>query len=203
MFTGETYWKDTATGIQFRRIVHAMSWPFDTLPGCVCVLGEVLAEDPKYHAHKVILLHDEEQKNVNELLRHAHAVGADTGIMDVVGRRDVPEMRLMEIFNRDMSARRERQLRMMTPPEADERERFRFWLRLLERRTVEEKTMIFGDSQCVRARLMSTPKSNYDRIPEEFPTIAAVLYALAEIDLHQKLPTWKHSSAPVDALAGY
>lgn len=201
--TGEKYWKDTAAGIMYRRIVNALAWPFDTMPGAICVLGEVRSMDPHTHTHRVNMLHDEEINGVDELLRVAHGISFDTGVFDWVARRDVSETRIVDQFNRVQSAHRMPQLRLSHPQEGDERERFRFWIRLLERRTMDDKTLTLGDSACIRNRLMALPHESYAKEPEEFPAVAALLFALAEIDLRQPLPPMKFSRTAIDPLAGY
>lgn len=202
-FTKERYWKDTRTGVSYRRIVGGLCWPFDTSPGAFCVLGEVRSVDPHTYTHRVVLLHDEEVSGVDELLRRVHSSSVDTGVFDWIARRDVSEVRLVDQFNRMQSATRQPQLRLVHPQEGDDRDRFRFWIRLLERRTMDEKTMTFGESACVRDRLMSLPPGAYDKEPEEFPAVAAMLFALAEIDLHQPINIGEKLPSSVDTLAGY
>lgn len=202
-FTKDRYWKDPRTGIDFRRIVGGFCWPFDTSPGAFCVLGEVRSVDQHTYTHRVVLLHDEEVSGVDELLRRVHSSSVDTGVFDWIARRDVSEVRLVDQFNRMQSATRQPQLRLVHPQEGDDRDRFRFWIRLLERRTMDEKTMTFGESACVRDRLMSLPPGAYDKEPEEFPAVAAMLFALAEIDLHQPINIGEKLPSSVDTLAGY
>ena len=202
-FTGEKYWKDPVAGIQFRRIVIGLAWPFDTLPGAVVVLGEVRSMDPHTHTHKVQLLHDRETNGIDELIRCVWGVATDCGVFDMVSRRDVPEIRFVDAHNRQLAARRSPQIRIIHPQEGDDRERFRFWVRLLERRTLDDKTMIFGASECVRNRLLSLTTPDYAKEPEEFPAVSAFLFALAEIDLHQPIRIGKFSQSIVDTLAGY
>lgn len=202
-FTKERYWKDTRTGVSYRRIVGGFSWPFDTLPGAFCVLGEVRSVDPHTYTHRVALLHDEEVTGVDELLRRVHSASVDTGVFDWIARRDVSEVRLVDQFNRLQSSQRQRQIRLVHPQEGDDRDRFRFWVRLLERRTMDDKTMTFGESACVRDRLMALPPEAYAKEPEEFPAVAALLFALAEIDLRQTINIGEKLPSSVDTLAGY
>lgn len=202
-FTKDRYWKYPRTGIDFRRIVGGFCWPFGTSPGAFCVLGEVRSVDQHTYTHRVVLLHDEEVSGVDELLRRVHSASVDTGIFDWIARRDVSEVRLVDQFNRLQSSQRQRQIRLVHPQEGDDRDRFRFWIRLLERRTMDEKTMTFGESACVRDRLMSLPPGAYDKEPEEFPAVAAMLFALAEIDLHQPINIGEKLPSSVDTLAGY
>ena len=168
-FTKERYWKDTSTGVFYRRIVGGFCWPFDTSPGAFCVLGEVRSVDQHTYTHRVVLLHDEEVSGVDELLRRVHSASVDTGVFDWIARRDVSEVRFVDQFNRLQSAQRQRQIRLVHPQEGDDRDRFRFWIRLLERRTMDDKTMTFGESACVRSGLRSPGSPCRRRTPAPPP----------------------------------
>jgi hypothetical protein len=62
--------RDTETGLEYRRILGGMAWP-DTQPGFVVIAGEDFESDKKTGEHQIRIIAEYEGLNPSDLIRRA------------------------------------------------------------------------------------------------------------------------------------
>ena len=62
-------YRDTETGLEFRRILGGMAWPDNTQPGFVVVAGESFERDKRLGGHKIRIIAEHEELNPSALIR--------------------------------------------------------------------------------------------------------------------------------------
>lgn len=183
--TGEQYIRNEDTGVMYRRLVGGLAWPFDTRQGAIVALAESRNPDFQTQRHNVYLLDEFQSDDITGLLRRAHRLQVDHGVKDWITPRDSHFMELLHEFNDEQDALRRPTMYAYSPPQWDRQECLRFYMRLMERRVAREKTLHFGAASMIRDQCvaLATSSDEHHKRLEEFPGPAALLYALAELDL--------------------
>ena len=184
-FNGRRYYEDQRTGVKYRRLVGGIAWPFGSDDGACVVLVESYSPDFETQRQKVFRLEEFVSPDINTMLKWVHACQTDIYVVDWITPRESLYMELLHQYNDDLARLRRPTISAYSPPQWDRQESLRYYLRLLERRVRTEKTIHFGDVSIIRDQCVALAKStdNHYRRLEEFPGPAALLYALAEIDL--------------------
>lgn len=187
---GHVAWfEDKDSGREYRRIVGGVAWPYGQIPGALVVLGEEREALPgDKQVHEVRVLAAVEESALQDLAPRAaklrDGVHAHLWVLDLSG----PHVAHWDAYDRELQAIRKPRLRTTTLPGVIKREadRFRFYDSLLNERTATAKTIHFGaDSPVVRQYGMVTDQHIQAGNMDEWPLVAACLFALAEIDLNQ------------------
>ena len=210
--TGETYFRESRTGRQFRRVAGGFAWPFAVQAGCLIILGEErrppCAVGARRHVH---VLAEYRDRDVAALMDMTARLQEDWACRVWVTPCDDPRIMLLDDYN-DTLRRERRRLIRITEPQAWRGEGARlipFYLGILQQRVVSEKTLHFGTyvgTGCT-ARDEARGLNHEDATARvsEYPGAAALFFALAEIDVNQ-MPEWggrgKHGGA-ADPVGGY
>ena len=203
--TGDAYIRNEENGVMYRRLVGGLAWPFDVAGGAMVLLAE--SRNPDFHTqrHNVYVLDEFQSDDITGLLRRMHRLQLDHGVRDWITPRASYYMEFMHAFNDEQEAMRQQILYAYSPPQWDRQECLRFYMRLLERRIGKEKTLHFGNAHKTRDQCVALAQSadvHHKRL-EEFPGPAAMLYALAEVDLRPPTITLRGEREAGDQVAGY
>lgn len=205
--TQDHYFKDMLSERTFRRIVGGLAFPFDHKPGHAVVLGEIMRQDPEHHTHHVFVLGEAGAADYQELLGKVAMLQDRTLCKEWMTPMDNNNVLLVDDFNEGKRYRhRKAPIDLCSPPQYDRTDRgemFRFYDRLVSTRTMGRKTLHFGGSEAGQHYQTIQP-ADLKRHPEEWPPVAAFLYALAELDLSadpgRKLDT---TARVADSLGGW
>lgn len=206
--TQDHYFKDRLSERTFGRIVGGLAFPFDSKPGHAVVLGEIMRKDPEQHVHHVVVLGECSARDYQELLGKVAMLQDRTLCKEWMTPMDNNNVLLVDDYNEEFRYRhRKAPIDLCTPPQydrADRGEMFRFYSRLVTKRTMGRKTLHFGEGCEVAKHYQTLQPADLKRHPEEWPPVAAFLYALAELDLSGESTRKIESSASTaDPLGGY
>ncbi|OEU70162.1 MAG: hypothetical protein BA863_00950 [Desulfovibrio sp. S3730MH75] len=185
--TKVTYFKDMQTKREFKRIVGGLAWPYGNSKGHAVVLGEIRRKDPEQHCHHVFILGETGAEDFQELLSRVAMLQDRTFCKEWITPMDNNNVLLVDDFNEEQRyLLRKAPVELNSPPHYDGSEKkdiFRFYDRLVSKRTSNRKTLHFGDSDVAKHYSTIQP-ADLKRQPEEFPVVGSFLYALAELDLN-------------------
>ena len=186
-FTSEVYFKDQITTREYRRFVGGIAPPFGRHSGHAVVLGEIRRKDPEQNQHHIFILGETAADDFQELLSRVAMLQERTLCRVWMTPMDNSNILLIDDFNEIFRYRlRKAPVEPSSPPQYDRSERreiFRFYDRLVAKRTRNRKTLHFGDSEVAKHYATIQPE-DLKRHPEEFPVVGSFLYALAELDLN-------------------
>ncbi|BDQ36311.1 hypothetical protein SYK_06710 [Pseudodesulfovibrio nedwellii] len=205
--TQEHYYKDRLTERTFQRIVGGLAFPFNSSSGHAVVLGEILRKDPEMHQHHVFVLGETKSDDFQELLSRVAMLQDRTLCKEWMTPMDNNNVLLVDDYNEEHRYRmRKAPVELNSPPMYDRSEKsevFRFYDRLVAKRTTKRKTLHFGDCE-VAGHYQTLQPADLKRHPEEFPPVAAFLYALAELDLGTMGNRYQGQTAKVaDTIGGW
>ena len=180
-------WRDVKTGTCFRRLVGGLAWPAtyraDPRPGALIALAEHRSALPGQNARRVEIVAEFCDPDPVELLRRASLWGETLHCRAWTTPVNVPELALLHEYNGERHRYRLPALDLCNPPSVNGHRDFAAYDRLAERRTQGVKTLVFGEGSMVAREYKSRGRADALRRMEEFPLIAAFLWALASIDL--------------------
>ncbi len=213
LISGEEYWKEVATGRQFRRMTGALVWPEfcrDNLaPGALVVLGETRArENVLGGRHLVFLLEEARASDVNRLVDMLARAQDDWKVRRWATPLSDSRVCLLDDYNDELRSMNRRQIRFGDPLGwAGKGEGLLpYYHALVQRRTMGEKTLFLGKESSGAAEIGKLRPEDASRKPTDFPGAAAVMFALAEIDA-APMPEWGErptfEGGPADLLGGY
>ncbi|WP_156900647.1 hypothetical protein [Maridesulfovibrio bastinii] len=180
--SGKRILKDVETGRNYRRVSGGVAWPYDIKPGAVAVLAEDIkpVRGTDHHRVEVVaeFLHEDHETLCREManLQDMLQVEVWRTPLNHAGTR------LVQMFNERRQRLRLPCLDLVSPPAMNGSRTFRDYDRLVDRRTRNIKTLHFGQSQAV-LEYNILGRDDLGHKLEEFPPVAAVLYALAGLDL--------------------
>lgn len=203
----ETYFKCLITGREYRRVVGGLAWPFESKSGYAVVLGETRVEDPEQHQHRVFVIGETEAEDFQELLSRVSMLQDRTLCKEWMTPMRNKGVLIVDDYNEEHRYRlRKRPIELATPPmfdDTEQRDLFRFYDRLLARRTNNRKTFHFGRSKVAHHCSAIQPGDLKHHI-EEYPPVAACLYALAEMDINSvDHKPYDDSAKIADSVAGW
>lgn len=205
--TQRHYYKDRLSSRSFGRIVGGLAFPFGGDAGYAVVLGEILRKDPEQHMHHIFVLGETSAHDHMELLGKVAMLQDRTLCREWVTPTDNNYVLLVDDYNEEHRYRHRRApIDLCSPPyydRGDKADIFRFYDRLVAKRTTGRKTLHFGGS-AVADRYAAITPDDIKRHPQEFPPVAAFLYALAELDLNQSSGAqWTSTGQPADSVGGW
>lgn len=78
-----------------------------------------------------------------------------------------------------------------------------FYLGILQQRIVGEKTLFFGTDCTAASETQRLGSEDVDRRMTDYPGAAALLWAVAEMDLNRRRGEAREHLGPADRLGGY
>lgn len=205
---GVPFWRDTE-GREFRRVAGGLAWPCDELPGWLVVLGEERLTRPEDGRRHIDVLHAWEAKQwgrvlaPRDLMDEARALHAGMPCPIWASPTKLPDATLTPLYNRELS-RRDHKLLLRTPPQYERRTAFLLYDRLLERRTGPENTFHTGEAgRALADEYAILRPADRVRPLDEFPAVAALLYALAWLELTAWGAGKAHKPYAAATTAGY
>ena len=214
-YTQEPYLLDTKTGHQYRRTVGAITWPSATAddgerPGCVIVLAESLTLPNVVGAERrdVWRLDEHESYDASELIETAQRFQADWLVR--TWATPMQDRRSYMLHDANDVLRKLRQPRMRYGDPIGWMGKgeglLPFYHALIQRRTLSEKSLHLGSPSGAADEVAALGPKDTMKPVAHFPSAAALMFALAEIDLH-KMPEWKDrggiKGAIADTVGGY
>ncbi len=204
--SGAVSLKDPVTGNIYRRVSGAVAWPHDIKPGVVTVLAEHKDVVPGTDQHRVDLVAEFRHEDHDTLCREMAAV--QESLLVDIWRTPLAHAgtRLVQLFNDQRQRLRLPCIDLASPPAMKGSRSFRDYDRLVDRRTRNIKTLFFGESQAV-LEYNTLNRDDLGRKLEEFPVVAAMLYALAGLDLEDgDMSAWQNNgrlSGNTHSVGGY
>lgn len=209
LITSEPYLRDSRTGLQFRRTVGALAWPYGDRPGCLLTLGELRnspnALGARRHLH---VLRELRSADTEELLDEAVRMRDEYLCPHMVTPADDPRMVLLDEYNDRRRRARQPVLRVQTPAAWRGRGEglLAYYNGLILRRGATEKSLVFGRDCSARDELARIGSEDMGRAMIEFPGACALCWAVEDMDT-QRVPEWgergKIDAGPADLLGGY
>ena len=210
IITGERYFRDLSSGVCFRRVVGALSWPVEDKPGALIVLGETRSTQNALGIgrHDVHVLEEQTHDDVSMLLAYMGHMADDWLVR--IWATPVTDKRtyMLDDLAADMRA-----IRRMAPRYADPQGwsgkgegLMPFYFALVQRRTQTEKTLFFGQVCRAADEIGKLQTEDMIRKPTDFPAAAALFFALAEVDVTPYRETrvrGEYLSGPADLVGGY
>ena len=210
--TREPYYR-TVDGRQWRRLVGAVTWPYDKArrPGCVIILGELRASPTVLGAerHDVYCLDEYLHDDVTEIVRMVSDMTDDWRIPSWATPLRDERHYLLDDANDNRRIMRLPKIRYADPPGymGKGEGQIPYFFSLIQRRTRSEKSLYLGsDRMCASETLALDESRDSNATVTAFPAFAALAFALAEIDLHP-LREWGMRSnihgGPANLVGGY
>lgn len=204
--TRETFFLENRTGRQFSRIVAALAWPHGMARGCVIVLGEIRGRPAVLNVHNhVHVLREYRSGDVADLVDMAVRLYEDWSASCVITPGDDRRVVFLDAANDDLRQERRRRIRM-TDPQAwngSGERMLPLYLGLLQQRIVGEKTLFFGPDCTAASETQRLGSEDVDRRMTDYPGAAALLWAVAEMDLNRRRGEAREHVGPADRLGGY
>lgn len=178
------FFRDVKTGQRYRRILGGICWPSVHAAGCAVVLTEGLFKDYEAEARIIRVIETKYDKNPNGLLDQIEAIQDNLCRLDWYGNTESTWRRLLPDKNAELHRNRKAQIRLFKPPAFDDTDKFGAYAQLLKFRVGGVKTFYFDESGTAMefSQILGDP-SQMDE--SRFPGAAAVLYALAAMDLRR------------------
>ena len=200
----------TESGIQLRRTTGALVWPYEEKPGSVVVLGETRSL-PNFLAqrrHDVHLLAEYKSLDVSLLCDKVEVWTRSWRIQNWATPVSDKRIYLLEDANDELRRLRQPKMRYGDPLgwHGKGEGLLQFYLSLVQRRTLSEKTLFLRDDSEAVAQIQSLSRDAVNHKPTEYPSAAALWFALAEIDLNPKAEWGDLKSLgirPADEVGGY
>lgn len=208
--TREPFFQECSTGMNFRRIVGALAWPFKEKAGCAVVLGETCSRQNILgtRRHDVHKLEEKQSLDPAELLDMTVIMAGQWMVKSWATPLCDRRSYLLEDVNEERRRMRRPALRYGDPLGFSGKGEglLLFYHSLVQRRTMSEKTLFLGHGACAD-EIAGLRYADESTSILEFPGPAALCFALAEIDV-DPLEEWgdkKDWSAfgPADDLGGY
>ncbi len=212
IITGERYFRDLSSGVCFRRVVGALAWPENDRPGALIVLGETRSAQNALGIgrHDVHVLEEQTHDDVSMLLAYMGRMTEDWLVR--VWATPVADKRtyMLDDLAADMRAIRRPAPRYADPQRWSGKGEglMPFYFALVQRRTLSEKTLFFGETShaAVEIGKLDDKKGDATRKPTDYPAAAALFFALAEVDVTPYRETREREeylSGPADLVGGY
>lgn len=178
------FFRDIQTGNRYRRIFGGIGWPSVNTEGCVVVLTEDLFKDYEAETRIIRVIETKYDKDPNGLLDQMEAIQDNLCRVDWYGNTESVWRRLLPDKNADLHRNRKAQIRLFKPPAFDESDKFGAYSQLLRLRVGGVKTFYFDESTTTMEfqQILGDAASMDETI---FPGAAAILYALAAMDLRR------------------
>jgi len=171
----------------YRRIVGGLAWP-GTAPGFALVLGEETRKDGSFEVHHLHVLAEAEGSTARKLLTRCREFQDQFGKLRFYGDNRHPLLKFLRVFNSELATIRQPTIDLMLPPEfdaGDEKEDYPvLYAELIKNRIAGQKTLHLGDESALPEHL-SALQSPETFKPEHNPALAALMFAVAEIDMRK------------------
>ena len=204
--TQETFFLENRTGRQFSRIVAALAWPHGIAQGCVIVLGEIRGRPAVLNVHNhVHVLNEYRSGDVADLVDMAVRLYEDWSASCVITPGDDRRVVFLDAANDDLRRERRRRIRITDPQvwNGSGERVLPFYLGILQQRIVGEKTLFFGTDCTAASETQRLGSEDVDRRMTYYPGAAALLWAVAEMDLNRRRGEAREHLGPADRLGGY
>lgn len=179
--SGKGFFRDIKTKARYRRIFGGLGWPSVSAPGCAVILAEDLFADHESGKRKLHIIETAYDKDHNVLLDKMSAIQESLCRVDWYGNPESSWVRLLPFLNKRLFGERRASVKLFKPPAFSEADRMSVYFQLFRLRTGGLKTLYLDGSPTANefAQILTDIKE------EEFPGVAAVLYALAAMDFRR------------------
>jgi hypothetical protein len=172
--------EDLKSGLIYRRIYCGFAWPFLTMPGFICVLGEDYTPDHElqFSPRHMRVLVEYESSNLEELHRRCCWIRDKFDLNQIIGIDDTP---LYKIWNQ--SSEPDTKIYFSAPYNLEKID-LNLISQLVRRHTERGyKTLHFGDQSRLPSYLseLTADKIKENEI-QEYPPIAALGFCLSQME---------------------
>lgn len=178
---GKTFkwFEDKESGNKYRRVVCGVAFPWGPKPGYIVVLGEDLNADHSLYQspHHIHLLAEFEHTEIEPLHRACLKYRDQLSVRSFYGNPEAPVYSVWQNLNK-----REATIYISEQHEGLD---INTVIQLVKRHTRDKKTLHFGSNSRLPGYLESVmPEESIKMDLDEFPAVAALGRALAEIELN-------------------
>lgn len=207
--SGERYFQDPVTGMNYQRTSGALTWPWKDTPGSLVTLGEALGGQnrlgtSRHDVHKLMELQsDDPAELVDALYNMTHDWHIRHWATPLTDKRS----HMLEDLNRELRSLRRQVIRYGDPQGWSGKGEglLVFYHSFVQRRTMSEKTLFIGPGRCAD-ELAALDFDDVQKSILETPGAAALCFALAELDFNRSLQVSRErfqDNGPADFLGGY
>jgi hypothetical protein len=172
---------ETTDGRQYGRIVGGLAWPQGGKPGYHVVIAENLGEDIRLKARLMTVIKEAETVDVAGLVRFCQDRQAECQVQDWYGNTEnKPMMAVFYQLTQDEPS--QRQFNLCRASHAGDPQGLGYFLPVIkEFLKGNRKILHFREGSKLPGYLAEMGPETLNRNPEEYPPIAALGYALAEL----------------------
>lgn len=210
--TGEPFFENTETRVQYRRIMGGLAWPEGVRSGCALVLGELRTKDNVLETRRQVFVLDEKSNDEPAGIVKDLAALQDNWLVWQWATPIVdPRVYLLDDYNDERRRIHRAPIRYTSPDRWTGKGEglMSFYRSLVQRRTGldSEKTLHLGPGRICADEIGKLQPEDASRKPTDFPAAAALFFALAEID-GNPVAEWGQSNfsggfGPADFEGGY
>lgn len=201
--------RDPGTGIEYRRTVCALAWPYGDAQGCAIVLGELRNPPNILGARRHLHVLDERRSaNPDKLLDEATRMQVRWIFPTVITPVEDPRCILIDAYNAERRRERLPVLRTAEPIAWKGKGEgiLPYYVALIQRRVVDDKSLHFGPNCTARDDMQRIGNDDLSGRMIELPGVCALSWAVENIDV-DALPEWHErthiTAGPADLLGGY
>jgi len=191
--TKKIIFADEERGFYYRRIVGGLGWPAENKPGYLVVLGEDLVEVTALMGRRLWVLAEQEGAHLEDLHRGCLELRlrckCDFWLAD---REQLVELRLFRRLTQDKSLGEMVGVNLRTAPYSQAGSKLAVLAQILASVTnAERKLLTFGADSNLPAALRAVSAEDLKKEAGNFPSLAALGYAVAEMILREPADTGK------------
>lgn len=206
--THERYFQEPATGMNFRAIAGGLAWPSLKRSGCAVVIGETRSRQAAVgiERHDAHILQELQSPDPAELTDWLELMTEDWLVPNWATPLSDRRSYMLDDVNRNRRKLRKPRIRYGDPQGWSGKGEglLGFYHALVQRRTMSEKTLFFGRKSLCADEIARLNDKETDIL--EYPAMAALCFALADLDLGRGEKTGRNSDdrlGPADDLGGY
>lgn len=203
--TGNRIWLWGERGLKFRRVLGSFVMPFlrkdlGVAKGCALVLGEGLNPDMENGKRHIHILGEAYSEDTDDLLRLAAALAESHKVPRWIGNPEMGASYHLIAFNKQQMDLRGPRLYVQAPAMHDAH--FRVLHEIAANRTTRNKTLFFNRAMVTQEYAALTTEQISKKV-HEFPSVAALLWAVAEFDANVNTAAERVDYKPMSEKAGY
>lgn len=193
-FAGKVVFEDSANQRVYRRVVGALGWPESSEPGFVVVLAEGVTQDPGLRTRPLWMLAEAKGTTVADLYRQCRALGrlyqVDSWLADLERPEEVTWF--MHLENERIAGINRPPMYLAPAAYAGPKVTLGVLLQLVDEQCqVTRKVLSFGEGREVAARRLALSPEELSKPARNYPGLAALGYAVAELVLNGEPEDWQ------------
>jgi len=181
--TKRDFFLDIANNREYRRIVGGVAWPQKEKSGFCCVIGESSHTTARMRTRLNYLLVENQTDDISKLIKHMYDIQIKYLVQSWHSNTEsLTMMHFVDKFNAKLPQGK-RGIYIADASFMDDPHNLKLYTHLIKSQIIpSRKKLYFGDQSCIPIRLNEMSSQDTQSRAEEFPVIAALGYALSELD---------------------